>query len=90
MQKRSNEREMDGYRKLTTQFNIEGDEYLWDDFAFATRDGLVATAIDVTDPAEIQRRGLDHAFKHITFNIELVKDAAAGPSTEVERRRASA
>ncbi|NUF22137.1 catechol 1,2-dioxygenase [Acinetobacter oleivorans] len=79
-----------GYRKLTTQFNIEGDEYLWDDFAFATRDGLVATAVDVTDPAEIQRRGLDHAFKHITFNIELVKDAAAAPSTEVERRRASA
>ncbi|WP_038346124.1 dioxygenase family protein [Acinetobacter baumannii] len=79
-----------GYRKLTTQFNIEGDEYLWDDFAFATRDGLVATAVDVTDPAEIQRRGLDHAFKHITFNIELVKEAAAAPSTEVERRRASA
>ncbi len=23
-----------GYRKLTTQFNIEGDQYLWDDFAF--------------------------------------------------------
>ena len=78
------------FRKLTTQFNIEGDEYLWDDFAFATRDGLVATAVDVTDPTEIQRRGLDHAFKHITFNIELVKDAAAAPSTEVERRRASA
>ena len=30
-----------GFRKLTTQFNIEGDQYLWDDFAFATRDGLV-------------------------------------------------
>ncbi len=36
----------------------------------------MATAVDVTDPAEIQRRGLDHAFKHITFNIELVKEAA--------------
>ena len=30
-----------GYRKLTTQINIDGDPYLWDDFAFATRDGLV-------------------------------------------------
>lgn len=50
----------------------------------------MATAVDVTDPAEIQRRGLDHAFKHITFNIELVKDVDAAPSTEVERRRASA
>lgn len=38
-----------GYRKLTTQFNIEGDQYLWDDFAFATREGLVATTVDITD-----------------------------------------
>ncbi|WP_425919493.1 catechol 1,2-dioxygenase [Acinetobacter sp. TSRC1-2] len=79
-----------GYRKLTTQFNIEGDKYLWDDFAFATRDGLVATAEDVTDEAEIARRGLDKAFKHIQFNVELVKDVDAAPTSEVERRRASA
>ncbi|QIO09041.1 catechol 1,2-dioxygenase [Acinetobacter lanii] len=79
-----------GYRKLTTQFNIEGDQYLWDDFAFATRDGLVATAHDITDEAEIQRRGLEKAFKHIQFDIELVKEAQAAPTTEVERRRASA
>ncbi|EQC01193.1 catechol 1,2-dioxygenase [Photorhabdus temperata] len=79
-----------GFRKLTTQFNIEGDKYLWDDFAFATRDGLVATAVDVTDATEIKRYGLDKAFKHITFNIELVKEVASAPSTEVERRRASA
>ena len=79
-----------GYRKLTTQFNIEGDKYLWDDFAFATRDGLVATAVDVTDEAEIAKRGLNKAFKHIQFNVELVKEQAAAPSTEVERRRASA
>ncbi len=79
-----------GYRKLTTQFNIEGDKYLWDDFAFATRDGLVATAVDVADEAEIAKRGLNKAFKHIQFNVELVKEQAAAPSTEVERRRASA
>ncbi|MEG0348737.1 MAG: catechol 1,2-dioxygenase, partial [Acinetobacter sp.] len=79
-----------GYRKLTTQFNIEGDQYLWDDFAFATRDGLVATAVDVTDEAEIARRGVDKPFKQITFNVELVKDQTQAPSTEVERRRASA
>lgn len=79
-----------GFRKLTTQFNIEGDKYLWDDFAFATRDGLVATAVDVNDAAEIERRGLDKPFKHISFNIVLVKDADTAPSTEVDRRRASA
>ncbi|WP_174492521.1 catechol 1,2-dioxygenase [Acinetobacter sp. Marseille-Q1623] len=79
-----------GYRKLTTQFNIEGDQYLWDDFAFATREGLVAEAVDVTDEAEIARRGVDKAFKHITFNVELVKDQEAAPTTEIDRRRASA
>ena len=79
-----------GFRKLTTQFNIEGDQYLWDDFAFATREGLVATAVDVNDAAEIQRRGLDKPYKNITFNFELVKDVDNAPSTEVERRRASA
>ncbi len=79
-----------GFRKLTTQFNIEGDQYLWDDFAFATRDGLVATAVDITDEAEIARRGLNGPFKHIQFDIELVKDVAGAPSTEIERRRASA
>ena len=79
-----------GYRKLTTQFNIEGDKYLWDDFAFATRDGLVAVAEDVTDEAEISRRGVNKAFKHITFNVQLVKDQATAPSTEVDRRRVGA
>ena len=79
-----------GYRKLTTQFNIEGDQYLWDDFAFATREGLVATAVDVTDEAEIAKRGLNSPFKHIQFDIELVKEKQDAPSTEVDRRRASA
>ena len=77
-----------GYRKLTTQFNIEGDQYLWDDFAFATRDGLVA--VDVTDPAELQRLGASAPVKYISFNVELVKDKEAAPTSEVDRRRAAA
>ena len=76
-----------GYRKLTTQFNIEGDKYLWDDFAFATREGLVAKVEDVTDEAEMSRRGVDKPFKYIEFNVELNKDVDAAPSSEVERRR---
>ena len=79
-----------GYRKLTTQFNIEGDQYLWDDFAVATRDGVVATATDVTDSTEMSKFNLDKPFKHITFNFELVKEVEQAPSTEVDRRRVSA
>lgn len=77
-----------GYRKLTTQFNIEGDEYLWDDFAFATRDGLIATATDVTEQAEIEKRGLDKPFKHIQFDFVLTKEVEGAPNTDIERRRA--
>ena len=36
--------EAPGFRKLTTQINFAGDEYLHDDFAFATRDGLIPEA----------------------------------------------
>ena len=79
-----------GYRKLTTQFNIEGDQYLWDDFAFATRDGLVAVAVDVTDPEELQRLGASAPVKYISFNVELVKDKATAPTSEVDRRRVAA
>ena len=79
-----------GYRKLTTQFNIEGDQYLWDDFAFATRDGLVAVAKDVTDPTELKRLGASSPIKYISFNVELVKDKTAAPTSEVDRRRVAA
>ncbi|SCC73425.1 catechol 1,2-dioxygenase, partial [Acinetobacter albensis] len=51
---------------------------------------LVATAEDVTDEAEIARRGLDKPFKHIQFNVELNKEVDAAPTSEVERRRVSA
>ena len=44
----------------------------------------------MTDEAEIARRGVNKPFKHITFNVELVKDQTQAPSTEVDRRRASA
>ena len=40
--------------------------------------------------AEIERRGLTGAFKHIQFNVELVADQNGAPSTDVDRRRASA
>ncbi|MBJ9374478.1 catechol 1,2-dioxygenase [Acinetobacter sp. TGL-Y2] len=79
-----------GYRKLTTQFNIDGDQYLWDDFAFATREGLIATASEVTAVEEIKKYNLDQPFKHINFHFELVKDTQQVPSTEVNRRRAAA
>lgn len=80
----------DGFRKLTTQFNIEGDKYLWDDFAFGTREGLVAVAVDKNSPEDMAQHNLDKAFKYIRFDFKLTKDTQTAPNTNVDRRRASA
>ena len=77
-------------RKLTTQINIDGDEYLWDDFAFASREGLVPSVNRITDPEELARRGLDKPFASIDFDFRLLADKANAPAAEVERARAAA
>jgi catechol 1,2-dioxygenase len=79
-----------GHRKLTTQINIDGDEYLWDDFAFASREGLVPPVQRVTDPAEIDARHLNKPFASIDFDFRLYHDTAAAPTTLVDRPRAAA
>lgn len=70
-----------GHRKLTTQINIDGDEYLWDDFAFASREGLVP-AVKRTTGAE--------AHASIDFDFHLLPELATAPSAEVQRVRAAA
>lgn len=79
-----------GHRKLTTQINIDGDEYLWDDFAFASREGLVPPVVEVSDPAELAKHGVSKPFASIDFDFHLNAEVAAAPTTEVERRRAQA
>ncbi len=61
----------DGHRKLTTQINIAGDPLINDDFAYATRDGLVPDVIERTDEASIQAHGLTGPFAEIVFDIKL-------------------
>jgi catechol 1,2-dioxygenase len=79
-----------GYRKLTTQINIAGDAYLHDDFAFATRDGLIPDVRRSTDPATIQARGLNAEFAEITFDFVLQAERAAAPKAVVTRVHAEA
>jgi len=79
-----------GYRKLTTQINIDGDEYLHDDFAFATRDGLIPEVRRSADPAEVRARGLNAPFAEITFDFVLHRERANAPNTVVTRAHAQA
>ena len=78
------------HRKLTTQINIDGDEYLHDDFAFATRDGLVPAVVRHTDAAAIHANGLNAPFATITFDFALHPLNSAVRPTDVQRLRAEA
>jgi catechol 1,2-dioxygenase len=80
--------EAPGHRKLTTQINIAGDEYLHDDFAFAARDGLIPEVRRVVDAASAQARGLNAPHAEISFDFVLHRETAAAPNTVVEREQA--
>lgn len=82
--------EADGYRKLTTQINIDGDQYLHDDFAFGTRDDLIPPVERIGDADQIHEAGLIAPFARIKFDFALIRDAAGAPSTIVHREHAPA
>ncbi|WP_367104279.1 catechol 1,2-dioxygenase [uncultured Psychrobacter sp.] len=78
----------DGMRKLTTQINIDGDEYLWDDFAFASREGLVPEITMVEDAEKLKEKGVDKPYASIDFDFHLLKDTKSDvQGSDVERRR---
>lgn len=79
-----------GHRRLTTQINIDGDAFLWDDFAFASREGLVPGVVRVSDTQELAKRDVQQPFASIDFDFRMVADAANVPSAEVGRTRAAA
>ncbi|MGO4853032.1 catechol 1,2-dioxygenase [Phaeovulum sp. W22_SRMD_FR3] len=81
----------DGHRKLTTQINIEGDPLINDDFAYATREGLVPPVIERSDAASIQANNLTGPFAEIAFDIHLTAlvDGVDNQINE-QRRRAVA
>lgn len=66
-----------GYRHLTTQINLAGDAYLWDDFAHATRDGLVG---------EVER--LEGGVARVVFNFCLQPAAHEDDEQRSQRPRA--
>lgn len=62
-----------GHRHLTTQINLAGDQYTYDDFAFATREELVVEAKRIEDPAEAEKCGLPAPFTEVVFDVELAR-----------------
>lgn len=77
-----------GMRTLTTQVNIPGDTYIDDDFAFATRDGLIVSLERNVAPAGYESLGITAPFTRSVFNFVLPKAASedeALPLTRMER-----
>lgn len=79
-----------GQRKLTTQINIDGDPYLWDDFAFATRDGLVPPLTRLSDPATLAAIGADAPCDALEFDFELHAERPGLPADQIQRDHFSA
>ncbi|BEV14398.1 catechol 1,2-dioxygenase [Herbaspirillum sp. DW155] len=80
----------DGHRKLTTQINIEGDPLIYDDFAYATREGLVPPLVERTDAASIKAEGLEAPFAEIVFDIALTALVNGADNQVVDRPRLAA
>lgn len=68
------------YRQLTTQINIEGDPYINDDFAYATRDELVPHVQYHEDPEEISSVGFSKPYAEINFDFVL--NSTSNPTEE--------
>lgn len=77
----------DSHRKLTTQFNIEGDPLIWDDFAYATREELIPPVVEKTGGAELGLK--DNAYKEIEFNFALTSLVQGKDNQLVHRLRAA-
>lgn len=77
-----------GYRHLTTQINLAGDKYLWEDFAYATREGLVADINFIDDESKWAEKGVDRRYAEVNFDFQLQLSANEADENRSQRPRA--
>lgn len=75
-----------GHRHLTSQINIDGDPDLFDDFAFATREGLIPPVVRHETGASIL--GIEAPYAEIAFDFELVAATSVEEIHASSRKRA--
>lgn len=76
-----------GFKHLTTQINLNGDAYLWDDFAFATREELIADPVKVTDTQIAQQRKINQPHTEVNFDFTLVAAVDNNEEARIKRLR---
>jgi len=77
-----------GHRHLTTQINLSDDPYLHDDFAYATRDELIAEIRFSDDPQLAREFGVEGRFAQIDFDFALQVADAPVEQKRMQRVRA--
>lgn len=77
-----------GLRTLTTQVNVPGDSFIDDDFAFATRDGLILKLEPNTPAAGYESLGVKEPFTRVPFDFVMqpaADDSEADPKARIAR-----
>jgi catechol 1,2-dioxygenase len=77
-----------GLRTLTTQVNVPGDSFIDDDFAFATRDGLILKLERNTPPKGYESLGVTTQFTRVPFDFVMqpaADESEADPHARVAR-----
>jgi catechol 1,2-dioxygenase len=80
----------DEHRHLTTQINIDGDPYLRDDFAYATREELIPPVRHVEHSELGEKYGVDGACAEIEFDFVMQRAADDAEEDVSSRPRAAA
>ena len=80
----------DDHRHLTTQINIDGDPYLHDDFAYATRDELIPPVNHVEHSNLGVKYGVEGPFAEIEFDFVMQPTADEAEEDASTRVRAAA
>jgi catechol 1,2-dioxygenase len=76
------------HRHLTTQINLDGDQYLYNDFAYATRDELIAKITFSEDQQRAAAYGVSGRFAEIEFDFTL--QPSAQPEEQQRHKRVRA
>ena len=76
------------HRHLTTQINLAGDQYLHDDFAYATRDELIADIHFIDDEEKARAHGTTGRYAEMEFDFTLQRTAEPKAEQRLERARA--
>lgn len=79
----------DDHRHLTTQINIDGDPYLRDDFAYATREDLIPALNHREGGETAEKYGLEGRYAEIEFDFVMLP-AKAEMEEEISHRARAA